>query len=222
MKFKFVWLFAFLCTVAVHSVESPPVRNNTPNAHLKPATQSRPPKKQIVQEKGNNEYFKPLPTYYIGNIGRRGSLITTRDKTVWAVAPRSARTAMLWAQQDPFTITLNKNHSSYKYCLVNQVTKKHVEAKLSPSPKANSSTFIDYIYVSPSHGFIRLTDGTRWRTDPSSCLCSWQRGQAVLVGENLAGLGRRNILININENNHVETTQQPFERFVLEMGEDQY
>jgi len=204
MKNTFVWLLALLCSVSAYAADGSSARHGLPGAHLRPTTASKPPKR-LLKAKGYGEHLQPV--YYITNIGGRGSSITTHDETVWVVAPGSVRTAMRWVEQDPITITPNNSwFSSYEYRLVNQITKKSVEAELSLGPKVKSSIFIDYI--DPRIGFIRLTDGTQWWSDPSSRLYSWQTGQAVLIGENSAWFGRKNILININENNHITTTQQ--------------
>ena len=163
-----------------------------------------------AQAKCYDPYCQPYwyqPTYYIKSIGADGGTIVTTDETVWAIADSSAWNASRWYENTPVVITPSRWYSKYDYYLVNKLTNESVTAKLSQGPFLKYSVLIQTI--DPSTGFVSLSNGTRWFVSRDSAFYYWQPGQAVLMGENTVWGDKKNILININENNYLSADILP-------------
>ncbi len=141
------------------------------------------------------------PTYYIKSIGADGDTIAMNDETMWAIASSSAHIANNWQANTPILITPSKWYSKYDYYLTNQLTHESVTAKLSQGPFLKYSILINAI--DQSRGTVYLSNGTQWNVSRDESFNFWQRGQAVLIGENSRWSGKKHILININENNYL-------------------
>jgi len=221
VKYTYIGLFVILTSFSMYATD----HNNgraPKQKHCKHLIRSKACSKQSLRKKGL--FTKPnYHLYYINTIDLDGSLITTKDGTVWQISPKTAHTALGWSQEDPIIISTNRWwFSSYKYGLINQKRKEEVEANLTKGPLEGNSVSIEYI--DPQNGYICLTDGSKWQLDRSSeifylhtsrgaipieitsHIYRWRAGQKVLQGKSYSWLGRSYILINTDENNHLSAT----------------
>ena len=152
----------------------------------------------------SNDWFSQSyqPTYYIKSTGVDGETLTMNDETVWAIASNSASIVASWTPNSPIVITPSNWYSQYDYYLTNALTHESATAKLSQGPFVKYAIFIQQIDW--NNGFVYLTNGTRWTFSPSNRIRPWQAGQAVLIGLNTGWFSKSYILVNINEDNHLE------------------
>ena len=176
--------------------------------HPKEKSHHKNQPKVIAKCCDSSAYYQAFqPTYYIKGIGADGSSIALTDESIWTIAASSAPIACRWTQNTPILITPSHWYSQYRYYLVNKLTSESVTAKLSQGPFRKYSILIDHI--DQCHGFVYLSNGTRWLVSPDWQFSSWKTHQAVLIGENNSWFGNPYILININENNYVTASLLP-------------
>jgi len=215
MKKYIACLLFFCCSIYSHASEISRVPLGKKTEKTSPSEVEKGPRKKeravakCVSSKLTNQFYSgeltQRPWYYINNVGSRGRTLITHDETVWEISGNHSFKTCRWCPGSPVVITPNYSwFSSYDYILKNQETGEFAEADLSQGPLIEYALFIQY--VDPYQGYLQLTNGSHWYTDISARLLTWKTGQAILIGENDAWFGRKNILININENNFVTAT----------------
>lgn len=151
------------------------------------------------------EIPKNLP-HSLYRISYEGTLIAIEDESQWEIPDSNSYSSLGWRPGDPLIITPNTSFFSYySYILSNPLTGTSTPANLYYGPKADGAFTKQVTELDLVDGDITLSDGSYWRAATSfkHNLIKWQVSDYVIIGE--SNQKNRNILINVNLNQYIES-----------------